>query len=115
MSDAPHGAICARLLPFVMEANVKALQSRAADSPVLNRFTELAKLLTGNSNATTMNGVEWIQSLCAKLDVPPLASYGMTRADIPAVVEKAQNASSMKGNPIELDEEELTNILVAAL
>jgi alcohol dehydrogenase class IV len=113
--DAPHGAICARLLPFVMEANIKALHSRDGDSLALHRFTDVAKILTQKTNATTSDGVEWLQSLCAKLDVPPLSYYGMKRADIPAVVNKAQNASSMKGDPIKLDKEELTNILVAAL
>ena len=30
MLHAPHGALCARLLPFVMEANLKALETRQA-------------------------------------------------------------------------------------
>ena len=44
---APHGMICARLLPFVVEANVRALQMREPDSPVLKRYDEVAQLLTG--------------------------------------------------------------------
>ncbi|MBF0474780.1 MAG: iron-containing alcohol dehydrogenase, partial [Deltaproteobacteria bacterium] len=34
MLSAPHGAICARLLPLVMAANRQALQQRDPDSPV---------------------------------------------------------------------------------
>ncbi len=113
--DAPHGAICARLLPYVLQANAKALQSRAADSPMSHRFTELAHLVTGDSQASHSDGIEWIQNLCDKLAVPALSTYGMRRTDIPMVVEKAKNAGSMKGNPIELTEDELSDILSAAL
>lgn len=115
MFDAPHGALCARLLPFVMEANVTALQSRAPDSPILRRFEELAKILTDDPDAKISDGVTWIQSLCEKLELPSLSTYGMKPEDIPIAVEKSRNASSMTGNPIELTEEELTAILQSAL
>jgi alcohol dehydrogenase class IV len=39
----------------------------------------------------------------------------MTASDVPALVEKAMRASSMKGNPIALTEEELTHILKKAI
>ena len=44
---APHGMICARLLPFVVEANVRALQEREPDSPVLQRYAEVAQTADG--------------------------------------------------------------------
>ncbi|MHC4559940.1 MAG: iron-containing alcohol dehydrogenase, partial [Planctomycetota bacterium] len=47
MICAPHGTICARLLPYVMETNVQALQNRKPDSPALARYDEIAQLLTG--------------------------------------------------------------------
>lgn len=114
MFDAPHGAICARLLPFVMEANVKALQSRQPDSPTMQRYQELAHILTQNPDASIEQGVAWIQDLCDALAVPPLSTHGMSEQDIPVAVEKAQNASSMKGNPIVLTDDELTDILQRA-
>ena len=49
MFDAPHGAVCATLLPHVMEANVHALQERQPDSEALVRYHEVAQILTGNS------------------------------------------------------------------
>jgi alcohol dehydrogenase class IV len=45
------------------------------------------------------------------LDVPPLSDFGLTEDGFPTVVEKARKASSMKGNPILLTDEELTGIL----
>ena len=115
MHDAPHGAICGRLLPLVMEANVAALREREPDNPVLDRFVEVAELLTGQPGASVDDGVRWIQDLCEELAVPGFASYGMTADDVPAAVEAARRSSSMKGNPITLTDEELAGVLTRAL
>jgi alcohol dehydrogenase class IV len=111
----PHGMICARLLPFVVEANVRALQTRESNSPVLQRYAEVAQLLTGRSTAKASDAIGWLHQLCADLDVAPLSQFGFTAQDIPSVVAQAQKASSMKGNPIVLNAEELSEILQAAL
>jgi alcohol dehydrogenase class IV len=115
MTDAPHGVICGKLLPFVMEANVRALQSRAPDSPALARFDEVGRILTGRSTARASDAVSWIEGLCAVLGLPGLRRYGLSEDDFTAVTAKAKNASSMKGNPIELNEEELHQILRKAI
>jgi len=115
MFHAAHGAICARLLPHVMATNVRALQQRLPQSPALERYDEIARLLTGNDAASADDGVVWVQELCQALQVPSLRSYGMTEADLPSAVEKSAAASSMRGNPLELTSEELTEILERAL
>ena len=115
MFFAPHGAVCARLLPYAMETNVKALQSRQPKNPALQRYTEIAHILTGDPAATAQDGVHWIQALCADLHIPGLSTYGLTTKDIPMVINKSKNASSMKGNPISLSEIELAHILEQSL
>ena len=115
MFGGAHGAICARLLPHVMEVNVRALQQRLAGSPALQRYDEIARILTGDDSATADDGVAWAQDLCQALQVPSLASYGMTQEDLTSVVEKSSAASSMRGNPIELTTGELRDILERAL
>lgn len=115
MFPAPHGVVCARLLPLVLATNVRALQERTPTSPILGRYTEIAQIVTGDPQAQIADGVTWIEQLCAELAVPPLASFGVTDADIPAVVAQAQRASSMQGNPIALTEAELTQIMQQAL
>jgi alcohol dehydrogenase class IV len=111
MISAPHGVICARLLPFVMQANIRALQMRAADSPALARYDEIARLLTGRVEAKASNGVAWAQKLCEMLKIPSLAQIGLKEQDFPTVVTKSKNSSSMKGNPITLTDDELLQIL----
>jgi alcohol dehydrogenase class IV len=112
---APHGAVCARLLPLVMRANVAALRARAPGDALLERFAQLAFALTGRATATIEDGIAFVAALGDELAVPPLSSYGMTTADIPGVVAKAAQASSMKGNPIALTAQELSQILEHAL
>jgi alcohol dehydrogenase class IV len=115
MFPAPHGAICARLLPLVMETNLHAIQERASELPVLSRFTEVGCMLTGNDEALAEDGIHWLHKLCADLQIPPLSRYGVTAADFPAIIAPSKVASSMKGNPITLTDEELTGIMKAAL
>lgn len=115
MFPASHGVICARFLPYVMESNVKALQTRDPQSEYLKRYTEVAQILTGNSSASATDGVAWIQQLCEALKVPALTDYGLTRAMFPEVIEKSKKASSMKGNPILLTDQELEMILQQAI
>lgn len=115
MIEAPHGAICGKLLPHVMAANVKALQDRAAGSPVLARFDEIARIVTGHDSARASDGVVWVKDLCGALALPGLRRHGLTEADFPAAIAQAKKASSMKGNPFELHDDELAAILSAAM
>ena len=115
MFSGPHGAICAHLLPYVMEANLRSLNSRQPDSPALPRYAELARILTGDPLARAEAGVTWVGELCAALQVPPLSTYGVTLEDLPVLVEKSAQASSMKANPIKLNPGDLQEILERAL
>ncbi len=115
MFHAPHGAVCAALLPHVMAVNVEALRARQPQSPALVRYGEIARLLTGQADATPEQGIEWVLALQRALSIPPLSAYGFSPDHFPALIEKARRSSSMKGNPIELTDEELRTILERAL
>ena len=115
MFDAPHGAVCARLLPFVVEENISALKERQPNSPILARFAEIAQLLTDRADAQAADGIEWLFQLIDNLAIPSLSMYGLQKIDIEAVVTKSLNASSMKGNAIQLTKKERADILQKAL
>lgn len=115
MFPAPHGALCARLLPPVMAANLRALQERAPASPALRRYDEIARWLTGDPHAVATDGIAWVAALVAELGIPPLSTYGLTAADLESVAEKAAVASSMKANPVQLTTAELLQTLHEAL
>jgi alcohol dehydrogenase class IV len=115
MLHAPHGAICARLLPLVVEANLRALEARQPEHPALQRYAEIAKILTGDHSASAQQGVEWISQVVSDQQIPKLSKYGLSQEQFLEAVEKTKNASSFKGNPIPLHATELTHILEKAL
>jgi alcohol dehydrogenase class IV len=113
--NAPHGAICAAVLPHAMEINIDALRRRAPSNPALRRYEEIARIVTRHPHATVEDGVMWVADLCDRLQIPPLGAYGVTAADLADLVEKAAQTSSMKGNPISLSADELREIAARAL
>ena len=115
MFPVPHGTVCARLLPPVVEVNVRALRARARSSPALERYDEVARILTGKPDARAEDGASWLRELVAELHVPRLSEFGIGERDVSRVAEQARRASSMQGNPIVLTEEELAEVLRAAI
>jgi alcohol dehydrogenase class IV len=113
--SAPHGAVCAAVLAAAMEINLRALRDRARDHPALSRMGEVATLLTGRSDASPEQAITWLEDLTTALSVPGLASYRLDPDGIDAVVTAAQKASSMRGNPIELSDDEVGEILTRSL
>jgi alcohol dehydrogenase class IV len=115
MLDAPHGAICARLLPPAISVNVAAIQSRNTSPDILARFDQIAQILTNRPDTVARDGVAWVENLGSFLEIPPLSQYGLTKDDFPLVIEKTTVASSTKGNPIMLTAAEMESILLKAL
>jgi alcohol dehydrogenase class IV len=115
MLHAPHGAVCARLLPRVMEANIKAMEARQPNHPALKRYDEVAQILTDDPSAIAKDGVTWVSKLVGDLKIVQLSDHGLRREHFPEAVEKTMKASSTKGNPIVLTEDELMGILYLSL
>jgi alcohol dehydrogenase class IV len=115
----PHGVVCARLLAPVMKVNMEALRSEAPHHPALERYAEVGRLLAGDrglsGDEAQAAAVESADALVRDLDVPGLASFGFSDDAIPAIVEKARGASSMRFNPVELPASVLEGVLRSAL
>jgi alcohol dehydrogenase class IV len=109
--SAPHGAVCAAVLTAALEVNLRALSERAPDDLALQRMSEVAALLTDQPHATPEDAIAWLQELTTALSISGLASYGLDQTTIDAVVTAAQKASSMRGNPIDLSDEEVREIV----
>ena len=67
-------------------------------------------MLTGQSGGAS-EVVDWAAETSAKLGIGKLSDYGFTDSLIEDLVPKAMNASSMKGNPVDLKETILDQIL----
>ena len=116
---APHGAVCAALLPHIVATNIAALQQRDPDGPGLPRYERVAEVLLGRrtteQRVLLADLVHYLHSLVAELAVPGLARYGLTEAAIPGLAQQAARASSMRANPLVLTQAELEAAIRAAL
>lgn len=111
MTHAPHGAICACLLPAVLSANFKEISKKGNDNDLLIRFTRFSQIVTGNFVASPQSAIRWIRDLIRKLKIKGLSHLGVMKDDFKNFVPKAIVSSSMKKNPVNLDEDALLSIL----
>jgi alcohol dehydrogenase class IV len=114
MFPAPHGAVCAALLPHVMQANLIAIHERSPNPEALRRYDEIGRLLTGSEEESAAEGISWLGHFVRHAGIPSLRHYGVKEGDFPALIEKAGHSSSMKANPLPLAGEELRQILERA-
>ena len=114
MYAAPHGAICAALLPHVIKANLAALQAHEPDHAVAMRFDQVARFMLNDPAASAEDAMDWIDQTSQSFGIPGLGAYGVRPADYADIVETSSVSSSMKGNPIMLGADELKAILLAA-
>jgi alcohol dehydrogenase class IV len=113
--DAPHGAICAALLPYVMRTNIRALRRQDERGRALERYDRIARICTGDGHAMADTGVDWVRRLIDELQIPRLGNYGIKPEHVGELAGKAAQASSMKANPVTLTPEELAETLRQAL
>jgi alcohol dehydrogenase class IV len=108
---APHGALCARLSPLVMEVNLKVLRQRLPGSETIQRYEEIARIVNDRASASADEGVAWVGELCEHFSIPGLSAYGLTQSELPELIDNAAKASSMQGNPVTLSTSEMGEIL----
>jgi len=108
-----HGVACACLLPHTLLVNVEALRRRRASSPALARYQDVLGILSPH-DPTPEGAAATLEDLRRRLGVPSLGTVGLARAELEAVVEGSRGGS-MRSNPIDLTDDELTSILDAAL
>jgi alcohol dehydrogenase class IV len=115
---APHGAVCAALLPHVIEANVEALSAGRGSSEI-DRYAAVGRALAGRSDLADPEAIDAAVRIVAELacdvDIPPLGQFGVKESDVPGMVELAKKASSMRYNPVELTDAVLADVLRNAI
>ena len=111
MFNAPHGEVCASLLPAVMKYNIISLSEKRGMDEIIRRYHEIAVWLTGNPKATIPEGIKWIKSLTEELSIPYLRKLGISQKDFDEIIEKSIVSSSMQKNPVKLSESSLLAIL----
>ena len=111
MYSIPHGSICASLLPSVFCVNARIIAERENNSQIHHRFLDIARWVSGNEKAKIEDGVDALRNIAEKMNIPKLSDFGIKKSDFPMIIKKSKNSSSMKGNPIQLSDNEMENIL----
>ena len=103
----PHGAACALMLPVALRVN------REVRLPELARLAHALGIKGPTSAAEDAVDalIAHVESICDEVGVPRrLSDLGISADKIPALVGSSRG-SSMSGNPRELSDEELTEVL----
>lgn len=108
--DIPHGLACAVMLPTAMRFNV---------STRLSEFAILGRTITGESRqsdeADAEAGIVAIEQLSAELGIPrKLSELGIRAEHLPDLA-RASRGNSLNGNPREISEPELIDLLGSLL
>ena len=110
MFDVAHGIICACLLPQVFRVNARKVDE-LRDPLLLARFNNIARWVSGEENTTIHQAVDWFIALNEQLKIPHLQDLGIKQKDYNSIIEKSLVSSSMKGNPVTLNRDDLLEIL----
>ena len=110
----PHGVACGTLVASAARINIDALLAREPTHPALEKYAQAGRLLSKQgglsqeaAHAALLDTLEaWTQAL----NLPTLAHYGVTHADIPRIVANSRG-SSMKTNPVTLTDSEIVAVL----
>jgi len=104
-----HGAACALMLPITLRTNAEVCADRYAK---LSHFVFGFDAAISDETATERL-IDRIEQLCRGLGLPMrLSDYGIDAAQIPAIARDSRG-NSMSGNPKELSESDIANILYA--
>jgi alcohol dehydrogenase len=114
----PHGVACGTLVATATRINIEALRTREPAHPALEKYAQVGRLLSHQGQldqaASHAALIDTLDAWTHELRLPTLAHYGVTPADIPRIVANSRG-SSMKTNPIPLDDVEIAAILAARI
>lgn len=104
--NIPHGLACAVMLPSTLKTNLSARQKEYAE---ITRFVAPELSLSEADAAQYL--IDQIQTLIDRIKIPStLSELGVNHSQIPDLVTSSRG-NSMNGNPREISDVELTQIL----
>ena len=114
----PHGVACGTLVATATRMNIETLKVRVPEHPALEKYAQVGRLLSKQGqldrDAAHAALIDTLETWTRKLNLPRLAHYGVELTDIPRIVANSRG-SSMKTNPVPLEDGEIAAILVARL
>lgn len=114
--DIPHGVVCGTLLAETSRQNIESLIQTDPEGTALRKYAAAANLLDPEiSPHPPVEGARALVSLLDQwsdlLDIQRLGEFGVTQNDIPSIVQ----STGQKNNPVELTQDQLSQIIQARL
>jgi alcohol dehydrogenase len=114
----PHGVACGTLVAAATRINIHALELRAPDSPALAKYANIGRLLASEPDLHDEEAREalvlLLDSCTERLMLPGLRAYGIRESDVARIVSGSRG-SSMKTNPVVLEDAEIAEVVTARL
>jgi alcohol dehydrogenase class IV len=114
----PHGVACGTLVATATRINIEALNSREPTHASLEKYAQIGRLLCKQGHLDQQAAhaalVDTLEIWTRALNLPTLTHYGVTASDVPRIVANSRG-SSMKTNPIQLNDGEISAILMARI
>ncbi len=113
-----HGEVCGTLVATATQINIQVLRQRAPGHPALAKYAEVGRLLSGYDelleSAAHQALIDILANWTQRMGLPRLRSYGVGERDIDKIVANCRG-SSMKTNPIVLEDREIRTLLMQRL
>lgn len=110
----PHGVVCGTLVAAAARVNIEALQVHELNHPALIKYAIVGRLLGADPSLDDTCARESLLSILEEwtrlLKLPTLADLGVAEGDFARIVANSRG-SSMKTNPVELQDAEIERIL----
>jgi len=110
----PHGVVCGTLVATATRVNIDAMKQRQPENQALSRYARIAEILcekrirdSGQAHAAL---IDLLQQWTEEMQLPGLSHYGITSENVAHIVAHSRG-SSMKTNPIVLQDDEIASIV----
>ncbi|MFO7659015.1 MAG: iron-containing alcohol dehydrogenase [Bacteroidales bacterium] len=113
--DIPHGVLCGTLMGVSNRFILNKMLAQDSHSRYIHKYALLEQNIMPGQNADHISAarsfVTRLEKLVDDLGLPRLGRYGLAKSKI----EKIAGQTGQKNNPVVLDKDELTSILIARL
>ncbi len=110
----PHGVVCGTLVAAATRINIEAMQTREPHNPALEKYALVGRLLSRQQNLSQAEAhvalIDTLDQWTTALSLPRLAHHAVQAADIARIVAHSRG-SSMKTNPVMLEDNEIAKII----
>ncbi|HEX7493005.1 MAG TPA: iron-containing alcohol dehydrogenase [Bacteroidales bacterium] len=115
MYDIPHGLICGTLMARSNEVNIRELRKQGNNPGALRKYSILGKLFLGDKgkkdNYYIDGFIQYLYKLTDDLHLGDFNKNELNKKDIRIICSKTE----MKNNPVKLNVDDLTEILLKSL